>query len=305
MESWPVPEGLEGHTRLLRVQVSSARPGEDECAQRSAARAHPAVWPRERRPRAQPGLEAFALQPAGAVLDMLEFDGLTPGQAWARLRAGNRPHEALLRWTEHAVGQYLAAGAAVDATRGTTVSPVSRPWVMQSTVPGADGSITYELCAWGRGYQSDDGGTRELRVPRAKSVTDRPAAPAETAVAAMVLARGRPALGRPRFREAHALGGSSPVRWIRVVEIGCEDASYRLAFEGTAEKAAALYDAHARSRLRAAVTGGEYRPGDGCPDCKLISVCPALPRRPGILGISDASRRVRTWSVTNGRHYQD
>ena len=232
MGSWPVPEGLEGHTRLLRVQVSSARPGEDACAQRSAARAHPAVWPRELRPRANPGLEMFALQPAGAVLDMLEFDGLTPGQAWARLRADSWAHEGLLRWAEHAVGQYLAAGAAVDAARGTAVSPVSRAWVMQSRIPGTDGGTTYEVCAWGRGYESEDGATRELRVPRARSVTDRAAVPAETAVAAMVLARGRPALGRPRFREAHVLGSSVPVRRIRVVEIGCEDASYRLSVRG-------------------------------------------------------------------------
>ena len=41
------------------------------------------------------------------------------------------------------------------------------------------------------------------------------------------------------------------------------------------------------------------------PGLQADRMCPALPRRPGILGISEPAGAVRTWSVTNGRHYQD
>jgi hypothetical protein len=43
-----------------------------------AAKAYAAVWPRERQPRKEPGLESFALQPVNDVLDRVEFDGLEP-----------------------------------------------------------------------------------------------------------------------------------------------------------------------------------------------------------------------------------
>jgi hypothetical protein len=297
---------MEGPTNLVRVQASSARPGEKSCPQHVAAKAHVGVWAREPQPRKEPGLQQFALDPVTVLLDMMEFDGLTLGQALARLRDTGGPpsHAGLLRWAEHAVGKYLAAGKAIDAARGWAAVPVSRAWVMQSQPPGATGGMTYELCAWGRRYESGDGRRRELRVPRAKSIMDRPVELAEIAVDAFVLAYGRPALGRPRRGDAYQLGRPTQVGNVRVVEVGCEDASHRVMFDGTAAEAKRLYGDHARQRLRSAVTGGEYRPGDGCPDCKLLGACPALPRRPGILGIDDASRAVRSWSVTNGRHYQ-
>jgi hypothetical protein len=298
---------MEGATNLVRVQASSARPGEKSCPQHVASKAHAAVWPREPQPRKEPGLQQFALDPVNGLLDMMEFDGLTLGQALSRLHdnGGTRLHPGLLRWAEYAARQYLAAGEDIDAARDWAAIPVSRAWVMQSRPPDATGGITYELCAWGRRYQSEDGQRRELRVPRAKSVTDRPVQLAEIAVDAFVLAYGRPPLGRPRRGDAYRLGMPTQVEKVRVVEVGCEDASHRVMFDGTAREAKRLYDDHARQRLRSAVTGGEYRPGDECPDCKLLGVCPALPRRPGILGIKDAGRAVRSWSVTNGRHYQD
>jgi hypothetical protein len=303
MADWPVPEGLEGDTGLLRVHASAARTGERACPQYLAAKVRPGLWPAQRTPRKQPGLAQFPLDPVTVLLDMVEFDGLTLGQAYVRLCAGDlkgRPHPALLRWAEHGAARYLSAGAALDAARGWAAEPASRQWVMQAVPPGG---ITYELCAWGRQYESADGSKRELRVPTVKAVAARAADPAEAAAAALVLARGRMSLGRPRTGEAHRLGRPQPVSCIRVVEVGCADGSSRVIFEGTPDKARRQYDEHARKRLAAVTAGGEYRPGNNCTDCKLLGTCPALPRRPGLLGIPGTGRPARSWSVTNGRHY--
>ena len=306
MADWPVPEGLEGDARLLRVYATAARAGERACPQYLAAKARPGLWPPQSTPRRQPGLEQFPLDPVMTLLDMAEYDGLTLEQAQAQLREGStasRPHPGLLRWAGHAAARYLSAGAALDAVRGWVAEPASRPWVMQVASPGDAGGFTYELCAWGRRYESADGQMRELRLPRVKSVVDRAVDPGEAAAAAMVLARGSMALGRPRSGKPHYLGRPQQVRCIRVAEVGCEDGSWQVMFDGPPEKARQQYDEHARMRLAAVTAGGEYRPGDSCADCKLLDSCPALPRRPGLLGIFSGGRPVRTWSVTNGRHY--
>jgi hypothetical protein len=305
MADWSVPEGLEGDTGLLRVYATTARADDRACPQYLAAKARPGLWPRQRSPRREPGLAQFSLDPVMALLDLVEYDGLTLEQAQARLRdsrTASRPHPGLLRWAGHAAAQYLAAGAAIDTLRGWVAEPTSRPWVMQVTPSGDAGGFTYELCAWGRRYESADGQMRELRLPRVKSVANRAIDPGEAAAAALVLARGRVALGQPRSGKAN-LGRPQPVGWARVVEVGCEDGSWHVIFDDPPEKARQQYDEHARRRLAAVTAGGEYRPGDSCADCKLLHTCPALPRRPGLLGIASSGRPVRTWSVTNGRHY--
>jgi hypothetical protein len=306
MADWAIPGELEGEAGLLRVYATAARAGEQGCPQYLAAKARPGLWAPQRSARGPSGLTTFALEPLMTLLDMVEFDGLTLEQAQARLRDGraaSRPHPGLLRWAGHAVSRFLSASAALDAARGWAARPASRAWVMQAAPPPGSDGPTYELCAWGRRYESADGEKRELRLPRVKSVEGRAVDPGESAAAALVLARGRPALGRPRSGKAHQLGTPQPVSSVRVVEVGCEDGSWQVMFDGPPQKAKLQYDEHARSRLTAATSGGEYRPGDDCADCKLLDACPALPRRPGLLGIAGAGRPVRTWSVTNGRHY--
>jgi hypothetical protein len=238
------------------------------------------------------------------LLDLVEHEELPLERALARMREGKTkvvPHDGLLRWARHATAGYLAAGKAIDEGRGFAVGPTSRQWVMQAAPP--DG-VTYEVCAWGRQYESADGQERELRVPRDRPVEDRAVDPGQAAAAALVLARGRVALSRPRRGKPYTLGAAQKVREVRVVEVGCEDGSWRVMFDGTPEEARRQYDEHARDRLSAATAGGAYRPGSDCAGCKLLGTCPALPRRPGLLGISSGGP-VRTWSVTNGRHYLD
>lgn len=304
MADWPVPEGLEGGTGLLRVQATWARASNSACPQYQAARARPGLWPARRAPRSQPGLTHFSLDPVMTLLDLVEHDGLTLEQALTQVRDGRteiRPHEGLLRWGAHGAARYLSAGSAVGAGSGWAAVPVSRPWVMQVKPP--DGGTIYELCAWGRRYESADGEERELRLPRVKSVKDRAVDLGEAAAAAMVLAYGAVALNQSRSGKPHNLREAQPVRSIRVVEVGCEDGSWQEMFSGSPQKARRYYDEHAKARLSAVTAGGEYRPGDDCAGCKLAGTCPALPSRPGMLGIIGTGP-VRTWSVTNGRHYE-
>jgi len=142
-----------------------------------------------------------------------------------------------------------------------------------------------------------------LRLPVFDTVEGRDRDIGEVAVAAMVLAKGC-AAKRTTWGAPYRLGPAVPVRRVRVVEVGCTDGSYRELFDGTPEQAGELYEASGKARLRAAVDGGGYRPGGACVDCKLVASCPALPRRSGLLGIADASKPRRTWSVTDGRYYR-
>src|ERR1039457_5722577 len=300
MADWPVPEGLEGGTGLLRVQATWARASNSACPQYQAARARPGLWPARRAPRSQPGLTHFSLDPVMTLLDLVEHDGLTLEQALTQVRDGRteiRPHEGLLRWGAHGAARYLSAGSAVGAGSGWAAVPVSRPWVMQVKPP--DGGTIYELCAWGRRDESADGEERELRLPRVKSVKDRAVDLGEAAAAAMVLAYGAVALNQSRSGKPHNLREAQPVRSIRVVEVGCEDGSWQEMFSGSPQKARRYYDEHAKARLSAVTAGGEYRPGDDCAGCKLAGTCPALPSRPGMLGIIGTGP-VRTWSSRTG-----
>ena len=93
------------------------------------------------------------------------------------------------------------------------------------------------------------------------------------------------------------------MEWLRVVEIGCLDGSTRVLFDDTAERARADYRQYAEEPLRAAIEGGEYRPGLHCADCKLVSLCPRVQQAPGLLGIDGPETRWRSWSVTAGREH--
>lgn len=147
-------------------------------------------------------------------------------------------------------------------------------------------------------------GVRELRVVRTGSVKDRPLDEAEIAVAVGVLAGGRPVLSSRWERNPFRLGGLGPVRLVRLVEIGCADASHRILFEGTPEEAYARYDPGVEALIDKVIAGGSYRPGESCGRCDAVATCPEVPSRPGFLGVSGSALPRRSWSVTTGRDYR-
>ncbi|MEV8289269.1 PD-(D/E)XK nuclease family protein [Streptomyces niveus] len=198
---------------------------------------------------------------------------------------------------------YLAAVAGSEP-----LTPVSRDWARQRTDLEDEVPVVHEETVTGRRYEGD--GIRELRIPRFKSVAGRSGDLtqgewAETALAAAVLADARPVLS-PRWKSQQrlTLGRFTPVTHIRVVEIGCVDASRNVLFEGTPEEAHHRYVRMAEARVRAVKAGGDYLPGQGCGACELVDICPAVPSRPGFLGVDSPPARRRSWSMTTARDYR-
>ncbi|WP_431979799.1 PD-(D/E)XK nuclease family protein [Streptomyces qinglanensis] len=166
----------------------------------------------------------------------------------------------------------------------------SEPWTYRYQPSGPDprAAREYRLRLWGRCACSPDGATRELRLPVHTLHRARPPM-GFIAAAALVLAEGAP--------------GPAPER-LRIIEFALLDGRMRTLFDDTREAGLALYREHGRSALSAVLDSQEYRPGASCAGCRYLSVCPALRKAPGLLGVEGDRRPRRTWSVTNGRSYR-
>lgn len=202
-----------------------------------------------------------------------------------RTRLAKPLHDGLRQWTEHAVSTYDAAFPADPLTE------VPAPWVYRYQLPGANPRAAREvrLTVWGRCLRSADGKVRELRLPVNRLHRETP--PEEfVAAAALVLAEGTP--------------GPMPER-VRIVEFALLDGRVRPLFDGTRQEALTRYREQGPAALTAVLDSQEYRPGTSCGDCLYVSVCPALQKAPGLLGVGMPGRPRRTWSVTNGRNYRD
>lgn len=307
MGLWHPPPGLTGDTGLVRVSSRMVRTADRTCPAADKAKAHPAVWPAGRAPHKVPDRTDFVFGPFMRALDLIEFEHRPVEAALEGAAEPDRrqlpPHDGLMTWTSQAVTRYLAA-----TPDGAALHPYPYEWICRWQRSPADRSAahTWELTVWGRRYRSLDGRVRELRLPRLGAAGEREREIAEVSVAAYVLAFGEGAVRPQRWpRPYRVLHRDDEVEWVRVVEYGCSDGSWQVLFEGTREEAAELYRRHGRDRLREVVQAEETRPGDTCADCKLLTVCPAPHRLPGLLGIVDTSRPRRTWSVTNGRDYRD
>lgn len=329
MTGWPVPYGAEGDPRLVRVFTSAVREGEQECPMHRALKAHPRIETTVSSAFKSQDFEDFPLEPVMRALDLIEdgkagvaeaLDGLSRASSEARRGRGEkRLHPGLVQWAAQAVTHYLEAALPAVQMPGVgqpALVPVRDEWVQQLDLGRLDesGVRMYELCAWGRRYQSPDGLFRELRLPRFGTVEGAEREPGEVAMAARVLAFGSPArVAEKRGTGAYAWStrrgrpylvqqGTLP-SWVRVVEVGCGDGSARVLFEGDPDKAQREYE-EARGRLRATVDSAERRPGRSCASCRLAPTCLDLHKVPGLLGIADATRPRRTLSVTDLRRHE-
>ncbi|GAA1035656.1 hypothetical protein GCM10009566_00070 [Streptomyces murinus] len=290
---------------LVRIRLGDVRRSDRQCPQRLAAKIRPGT-PRAR--RAVGHLTDWAMSPFHDVLNLIEFERLSIEEALADWRSAPKQavHPGLDRWTEHAVRGYLAASAAIPAAPGVlshgALEPVSRMWARQRGPQKAGDPEVYEEMVTDRRYAGH--GVRELRIARMGSVRERPRDEMEIAVAVGVLAGGRPVLSPRWEKNRFALGGFSPARAVRLVEIGCVDASYRVLFEGSTEEAYACYTPDVEAHIDKVIAGGSYRPGENCGKCDAVATCPEVPSRPGFLGISRSDQLRRSWSVTTGRSYR-
>lgn len=296
---------------MVRVYPSQVAKAANSCPRFLSDKARPVEWNARARPAERRGLDTFATGPVDDVLDGVEFLGRTVEEAIAHHRSAARSsrwHPDLRLWTDHAVKAYLSTADGLSEVDGERLRPVQRQWAVQHPVRPGPHQDVREIRAIGRGYESVDGGVREIRVLRTYSVDPRrrprPARGlAELAATAFVLAEGRAVLGQ--WVIPFVVSRTAPaVRRVRIVEIGLHDATRHVAFDETAETARELYAKEARGALAASLDGGGYLPGHDCVRCHLRDECPVLPRRPGLLGLHDPTAPARTWSITTGRRYR-
>ena len=315
---------MSGDRNLLRISTRTADEG--GCRAQRAARALPAVRPARRSRAGRKYLDDFALGAAMDVLDYMEFDGMSCERAVERVRRNAKPplHPGAVTWIRHAVESYRANE---DLAESPATVPVEPLWVSQRTA----GEKIWELWAWGRRYASQDGTIRECRLLRYRTARERHMSggtPAEdlaaasgagteeerkrdrsrTAIAAYATAFGVPAPRPGRWEWGEPFrplpGGQPDVQWVRVVEVGLDGGEPHVVWVGTPAEAKALFDRDALDLVREIRSGGRQRPGRDCADCKLLTACDALPRIPGILGITAPEAPLRTLSATDLRYYK-
>jgi hypothetical protein len=292
-EKWP---SMTGSRNLMRVSASAV--GYDTCLEQQAVKARPAVWPAQSSRARKPRMNDFPLGLVMDAVDDVEFRGRSHDEALARLGSSGKPvHPGARHWGRQSAAAYLdgMSKMSTDATKA-----VRHYWVAQQTA----GEKIWELYSWGRRYESVNGAYREFRFLSFGTDSDDHD-PAKVALAAYTAAHGRPASWPDPWTEPFRLlsTGTASVRHVRVLKVSLLDGTHSVLFEGTPEEASALYAEHARDRVRAVIAGGSARPGYGCADCKLVTACEALLRLPGLLGITDPTAPLRTWSVSNGRYY--
>lgn len=307
MVAWNAPAGVVGDDRLWRVRPFDVRRDELTCPQRRAVGMRPAL-------RVDSGVPAMrqagATTALGKVLDHVEHDGLSVAEAlasWQR-HADQPPPPMLVGWLVKAARHYLSACAEIAWAEalpgGTELAPVSRNWGRSRRFDTADGGeVVHEEVVSGRRFEGD--GVRELRLLRTRSVRDRARDEAEIALVAGVVASASVVLSGMWDKRALTLRSALAPQRVRVVEIGCSDGSHNVLFEGTAQEAHEKYRRDAESVVVAAASGTEYLPGADCGGCDLIGQCPAVPVRPGLLGVDGSGLPRRSWSLSSGRSFDD
>ncbi|MFJ7212896.1 PD-(D/E)XK nuclease family protein [Amycolatopsis sp. NPDC098790] len=242
------------------------------------------------------------------MLDYVEHDGLTVEQALERWRRyADRTPPMLVGWLTKAAPHYLAASEDIawhsTPSGGTGPAPVSRNWGRRRFVYADGAEVVHEEVVSGRRFEGD--GVRELRLLRTGSVQGRKRDEAEIALAAGVVASADLVLSGTWEKQALTLRPATRPQWVRIAEIGCSDGTGNVLFDGTAKEAHEKYERDAEAAVVAAAAGTGYLPGAGCGDCDLIGLCPAVPVRPGLLGVDGTGLARRSWSLSTGRSFDD
>ncbi|MFH9424979.1 PD-(D/E)XK nuclease family protein [Streptomyces sp. NPDC017529] len=281
VDSWLPPDGVHRVSDTITVSVGKFKGGEFRCPAADALKAR-SYRPSQPATRSREPLEHFALGPFMAACDARLDRGLD-----GEKRPAAPLHDGLRQWTEHALTTY---DNAFPADPDQPLVEIMPPWIYRHRPlgRGSRAAQEYRLTVWGRCLRSAEGRVRELRLPVNR--LNRQAPPdGFVAAAALVLAEGTP--------------GPPPER-VRIIEFALLDGQVRLLFDGTRTEALARYREHGSSALADILDSQEYRPGASCAECPYASVCPALRKSPGLLGVETHGRTRRTWSVTNGRNYR-
>lgn len=302
---WEMPAGVFGNAEAIRLAASLLDRGDDRCTEFAALKARPTVMSSAAELRHAPW-ETFPLGVVMEILNAVEFDGASADAAVDQVVSSCRSsvHPGMAMWLRHATRAYLTVDARLTAEMaadGVDLRPQSRPRVVQHA---AENSVRM-LTAWGRRYESADGGVREFRRlrygrPRGKATN------ASSIAIAQVTARGTVAAGNPNrdLPVAMLTGQSDPPTRVRVVEVCLTDATAKVLIDEHPDEIGRWYSERARQSAVKILNGGNRVPGSDCVKCKARLSCGALPRAPGLLGLSGRGTHLRTWSVSSGRYYK-
>ena len=293
--AWQRPHWLAGDDSLVRVGPGTGGSEEHTCPAHAAAKARPGLRPTRGLRLPRPKLETFTLRPVMDAVDRVEFNDETLDQAlvWLHSRSTTL-HPGHLTYAEHALRMYLGACAGDGEQR---LRPVRPYWVAQR-----ENGKLWEMYAWWRRYESADGRLREYRRLRHGDAGD--SSPGEIAVAVYVAVHGRQAAWPRKWARAfQPYGPTARPERVRVVEVGLADGRQRVQFDGTAEEAEAYYAEHGHAYVARVVAGGRPVPGSSCVGCKQFTGCEAVPRRPGVLGLSSRVAPLRKVSVSDLRYH--
>jgi hypothetical protein len=306
--------GTDQHTRVMASSLSGL---DHACREKVASRARPGLFLDREYDRALAArtvpYRQFAL---GIVVDAVramsenpelvdpDADPLEAAAALvdAQLREGLPAHAGARTWAVHALTSYLEADEYLSDEVPGLVPVGSRAVLYRS----AAGEVK-EMDVWGLWLRDPSNGTIEVRLLRQKSIGDVLARDRSVVgFVAKIAADGQPyELDRKRYHPF--IGVPDPhgaVSRVRVVDIGLADASYAVLFDGTAEAARELYRAEAAPVLPTVLGGGGYNPGRNCDGCYVVEGCPAVPRRPGMLGVVGLATHRRYLTHTRLSHYE-
>lgn len=315
--AWTPQWKTTGNGRHTRVMASSLSGLDYACREKLASRARPGLFLDREFDRAMAGRSApyrqFAL---GVVVDAIRSlatdassvaDDADPMQAAAalvdaQLVDGLPAHAGARNWAVHALTSYLEADEYLRDELPGLRATGSRAVLYR----GADGEVK-EMDVWGLWLADPEAGVVEVRLLRQRSIDD-------------VLARDRAVVGfvakiaadgqlydidGKRYRPFLAMPDSlSSISRVRVVDIGLADASYAILFDGTPEEARELYRQNSAAVVAKVLEGGAFAPGRNCDGCYVLEGCPAVPPRPGLLGVVGLATHRRYLTHTRLAHYE-
>lgn len=252
------------------------------------------------------------------VLGRLLSDSACPARTWLDMRPGVRPdladwsvrrppwpfflsliaapgegdlsglHPGVARYVRHAREVYAEVLDRRQLELGVPLRPADERVIEAGN---------RRLEAWAAGYDSPDRSVREVHRLRYGSPRgDRGDDGYWAAVAAKLAVDG--------IREGCDRRDPDPAR-VLVVEVGLLSGEVNVVFDGSAAAAREQYDALALPWIRSALDRSDYQPSRSCGDCRWVSACPAVPRLPGVLGLTApgvASRSVSMSDLLAYRH---
>lgn len=162
-----------------------------------------------------------------------------------------------------------------------------------------------EWFAWGIYLTSADSKIREFRALKFSKAGLTTINPVRAGVIARILAEGvphsEPSWSSPRDPIYKIL---KPAEKVRIRELGCLDASQAIVFEDTIAGAKKLFEEKTLPIVLQRVQGGTQKPGPSCRGCRANTMCPTLPNRPGLLGITAFAPWPKAYSPSKFHSYR-